>query len=196
MGADSTENDARTVWQDQPTERSTMTLERIKEKARELRARTRKHLLGSFGVVLAIAALCGFGTKQFPSLAPLFAIPVAWSMVGLYFLNRGMWSATMPGDAALSTGLEFCRDEIERRRRLLRRLLLWSLAPVLTAIGAFVVALALAVRDKSELSKALPFVTLVLVWIAGYCVLRMREQRQLQHEVDELQAIGKENGRG
>jgi hypothetical protein len=99
----------------------------------------------------------------------------------------------MPGDAALSTGLEFCHGEIERRWRLLRRVLLWSLAPVLTAIGVFLLALAMAVRDRSELTKAMPFVTLVLLWVAGYCVVRMREQRRLQHESEELGVIAKEN---
>lgn len=64
--------------------------------------------------------------------------------MGPYFLNRGMWSTTvMPGDAELSTGLEFCRREIERRHCLLRRVLLWSFGPVLLATGAFVLALAM-----------------------------------------------------
>jgi len=31
------------------------------------------------------------------------------------FLNRGMWAATLPQDAALSTGLESYRREVERR---------------------------------------------------------------------------------
>jgi hypothetical protein len=64
-------------------------------------------------------------------LHPLCAFTLVWSLVGLYFLNRGTWSTVMPGVAGLSTGLEFCRGEIERRRYLLRRVLLWSLGPVL-----------------------------------------------------------------
>jgi hypothetical protein len=46
-----------------------------------------------------------------------------------------MWSMEMPADAGLSTGLQFCRDEIERRRTLLRRVLFWSLGPILLALA-------------------------------------------------------------
>ena len=66
---------------------------------------------------------------------------LAWSLAGLYFLNRGMWAVAMPGDAALTTGLEFCRREIERQRDLLRRVLLWSFGPIMLAIGTLILAL-------------------------------------------------------
>ena len=125
MRDDSPENDPRMIWQNQPTEPSVMTLEKIRQKVRELHAKTRRQLLGNLAVPLIAVAFYGFGMKTFPALQPLFAIPIAWSVAGLYFLNRGMWSAAMPGDAALSTGLEFYRREIERRRNLFRRVLLW-----------------------------------------------------------------------
>lgn len=168
-----------------------MTLEKIRQKVRELHAKTRRQLLGSFGVVLAVGALCSFGIKTFAALLPLFAFPIAWSLVGLYFLNREMWSAAMPGDAALSTGLEFYRREVERRRYLFRRVLLWSFGPVLLAIGIFILAL-VKVAGREIFPNAMPFMTLVVIWIAAYFVIRMREQRELQREIDELNDIERE----
>jgi hypothetical protein len=43
--------------------------------------------------------------------------------------------------------------------------------------------------------NATPFLTLVVVWIAAYFVIRVREQRELRREVDELDDIERENRR-
>jgi hypothetical protein len=193
-------DDPRKTWQNQPTEPSGMTLEKIKQKARELHTETRRQLWGTLAGPPAVAVCYAFGIIQFPALRqvlhPLFAFALAWSLVGLYFLNRGMWSAVMPGDAGFNTGLEFCRREIERRRYLLRRVLLWSFGPVLLAIGTFILALAMiASRGRGLFPKALPFLTLVIVWIVGYFVVRLREHHQLQRELDELNEIERENSR-
>ena len=196
MRDDSPENDPRTVWQNQPTEPSTMSLEKNRQKVRELHAKTRKQLLGNFALPLIVATFCGVGMKLFPALQPLFGLAIAWSLAGLYFLNRGMWSAAMPGDAALSSGLEFYRREIERRRRLFRRMLQWGFGPVLLAIGTFILAIVkMGVRDRRVFPNAMPFMTLVVIWIGAYFVMRMREQRELQREIDQLNDIERENRR-
>ena len=197
MQGDPSENDPRTIWQNQPTEPSVMTLETIREKMRELRAKTRRDLLGTLTGPLVVAFFYAFCMKQFPAqqrLQPLFVLALVWSLAGLYFLSRGKWSGEMPGDAGLSAGLEFCRREIERRRDYFRRVLLWGAGPVLLAIATFVLALALG-AGRGILPKAMPFMTLVVVWIAAYVVIRARQVRELQRELDELNAIDRENSR-
>jgi len=117
-----------------------------------------------------------------------------WALVGQYVIHRGMWAATLPGDAALSTGLEFYRREIERRRYLFRRALQWSFGPLVFAIGAFILRIMkIAIRDRVPLRNAMPFTVLVVIWIAAYFVVRMRGQRELQREIDELNDIEREN---
>lgn len=177
-----------------------MTMKLIRSKARDLQAKTRRQLLGTVAAPLAAASLYAFGIREFPALEhvlhPLFAFTLVWSLVGLYFLSRGMWSTVMPGDAGLSTGLEFCRGEIERRRYLLRRVLLWSLGPVLLAIGTFILALAMiGTKDRGLFPNGLPFLAFVVVWILGYFVMRAREQRELKRELDELNDLEKDNSR-
>jgi hypothetical protein len=193
-------DDLKAFWQNQPTGTYTMTLKLIQSKARELQAKTRRQLLGTVAGPLASAFLYAFGIREFPPLEhvlhPLFAFALVWSLVGLYFLSRGMWSTVMPADAGLSTGLEFCRGEIERRRRLLSRVLLWSLGPVLLAIGTFILALALiGSKDKGIFPNGLPFLALVVIWIFGYFVMRVREQRELKREIDELNDLESDNSR-
>jgi len=198
MGNDSSGNDPRTIWQNQPTETTTMTLKLVRWKGRELQAKTRKHLLGTLAGPLAAIFFYALAIRLFSPLQqllhPLFALALVWSLVGLYFLNQGMWSAVMPGDAGLSSGLEFCRREIERRCYLLRRVLVWSFGPVLLAIGTFILALAMiGGADGGILPNGLPFLAAVAVWIIFYFIVRFREQRELRREIAELDDIEREN---
>ena len=165
-------DDLRTVWQNQPTGTYTMTTKLIRSKARELHAKTRRQLLGSVAGPLAAAFFYAFGIREFPTpqhvLHPLFAFALVWSLVGLYFLSQGLWSAVLPGDAGLSTGLEFCRGEIERRRHLLRRVLLWSFGPVLLAIGTFISTLTRNQIIAGAATFGVCLLLWVLEWVSGY----------------------------
>lgn len=188
----------KNIWLEQPTETPTMTLKLIQQRSRDLRAKTRKKLLGTLAGPLASGLFCAFGLKAFAPLREvlqlLFTSACVWSLAGLYFLNRGMWSAVMPGDAGLDTGLDFCRREIERRRDLVRRLLFWSFGPIMLAIGTFILALAMATTRAGGLfPNGLPFLILIVVWIVAYFMIRLREQRELQQEIDELSDIEREN---
>jgi len=196
MHDDFSEKEPKNIWQNQPTEPSAMTLETIREKVRKLHTQTGRQLLGTLVGPLVVAFFLVFGLKQFPSLRhllqPLFALALVWSLAGLYFLSRGRRSPRAPEDMGFSTGLEFCRREIERQRDYLRRVVLWGFGPVILAIGTFVLALALA-AGRGIFPKAMPFMTLVVVWIVAYFAIRMRQQRGLQREIEELNKIETEN---
>jgi FtsH-binding integral membrane protein len=166
----------------------------IGQRSRELRARTRRKLIETIAGPLATALFCVYSIKEFPALRqvlqPPFAIAIAWGLAGLYFLNRGMWSAVIPVDAGLNTGLEACRLEIERQRDLVRRFLVWSFGPLMLAIATFIFALAMvSTRDRGILPNGLPFLILMVVWIVSWFVIRMREQRELQRQIIELKDI-------
>jgi hypothetical protein len=104
----------------------------------------------------------------------------------------------LPGDAALSTGLESYRWEIERRRSLSGRFMLWGFGPVVFAIATLIVLiLSLGIGSgillKGAFLKMSPFLTLMVIWIVSYFVLRMRQQRELQREIEELDKIERAN---
>lgn len=198
MRGDLPGDDPKDIWLNQPTEIPTMTLKLIKHRSRDLRARTRRKLLGTLAGPLAAGLFYAYGMKEFAPLRqvlqPLFALALAWSLAGLYFLNRGMWSAVMPEDAGLSTGLEFCRREIERQRDLVRRVLLWTFGPIMLSIGTFILALAMVItKGRGLFPNGLPFLIAIIVWIFTYFTIRVREQRDLQREIDELGDIEREN---
>jgi hypothetical protein len=183
-----------------------MTLEKIRQKTQELHAKTRRQMIGNLILPLAVFAFYGYGIAKFsnPALRTVFACAIAWSLAGQYFLNRGMWSAMLPGDAALSTGIESYRREVERRRSLFGRFLLWQFGPLMFAIATLILLiLTLGIGNrgmpldgailKETLLKMTPFLTLMAIWIVSFFVIRMRAQRQLQREIDELNEIERAN---
>ena len=156
----------------------------------------RRALLRGITVSLLVVGISGYGiaSGDVPVVRAVFAFAIAWSLAGQYFFNRGMWSATLPEDAALSTGLESYRREVEQRSNFFRRVLLWSFGPVLWAIATLVLStVRIGILNRGTFPKAMPFLTLVVVWIASYFVIRMREQRELQREIDELNEIERVN---
>ena len=189
------------VWLSQPTEMQTMTLKLMQRRLRDVRTKTRKKLIGTFAGPAATGLFYALGMRVFGPVGdvvqPAFVFAFAWSLIGLYFLNRGMWSAERPGDAGLSTGLEFCRRELGRQRDLVGRVLLWSFGPVLLAIVGFLVALALvSKKEKGLFPNGLPFLIGVVVWIVSFFVMRLRDQRALQMEIDELDEMKREDVEG
>jgi hypothetical protein len=199
MPNDLPNGDPKELWQNQPTERPSMTLRLIQLRARELHAKTRRKLLGTLASPILVFVFCAFQLRTFAVLqqvlGPLCAFAFVWSMIGLYFLNRGMWSGEMAGDAGLSTGLAFCRRELERQSELLHRILLWSFGPVMMAIGSFILALVVVTRNHGLFPNGLPFLILVVAWIVGYFMIRLRERRQLQYEIEELNDLESDHAR-
>jgi hypothetical protein len=201
MRNDSSSNDPKTVWQNQATEPSIMTIERIRQKTKELRAKTRQTLLGGIGVSLLVVGISiyGIASGDGPVVRVVCAFLIAWSVAGQYFVNRRMRSATLPGDAALSTGIESYRSEVERRRYLSSHFLLWSFGPVVLAIATFIVLIVnLASKRRGmplngTLLNMIPFLALVVIWIVSVFVIRMRDRRELRREIDELSEIERAN---
>jgi hypothetical protein len=183
-----------------------MTLEKIRQKTQELHAKTRRQMIGNSILPLAVLAFYGYGIAKFsdPVLRMVFACAIVWSLAGQYFLNRGMWSAMLPGDAAFSTGIESYRREVERQRSLFGRFMLWQFGPLMFAIASLILLiLTLGTGNrgmpldgrilKEMLVKMSPFLTLMAIWIVSFFVIRLRAQRQLQREIDELNELERAN---
>lgn len=185
-------DDAKNLWQSQTTEKVEMSSILIRSKSRDLRARTRRKLMGLITAPAAVAFFYAFGARQLQlnGFHWLFALTLAWSLAGLYVLSRGAPTPDLAEDAGLNTGLEFCRRELERQRAIVRGLLIWSLAPMLTGIATFLLAVAMV---TSLLPKALPFLGLLVIWLVSFMVIRWREQRSLERELKEIREIERTN---
>lgn len=184
MRDDLSPNNPKSIWQGQPTEPSTMNLEQIRRKVEALRAKTRRELLKNIAVPLNVAVILGLGVWMPHTAAELkvLALALIWSLAGQYFLHRGMWVTTLPGDTA---GLASYRQEIERRHRILRNDLQWSFAPLFLAIGALIL--------PNLSPKMLPFLSALLVWGVLVVAQRIRRQREFRKEIGALSEIERLN---
>jgi hypothetical protein len=171
-----------------------MTLETIQQKANESRSKTRRELLGSIAITLIVVATSVFGMLRGASIGIrlVFAFATLWALAGQFLLHRGMWSGSQPPDPTLSTGLEFYRQEIEKRQRLVPRVLRWSFGPVILSLGALIVVLVNIAKGSNLTGRAvMPFLSVLGIWIIAFFVKRLREERKLLREVDELNDLGK-----
>ena len=193
MPDDAPENDPRKIWLNQPTEPSEMKLGSLllRQKARELRTKNRRELFGTiaFGVVVSAMSIYGIIWSNNPVAQAAFAVAAAWALAGQYFLHRGMWLAPPPADAALFTGLEYCRREVQGRLRLVRNLLVWGVGPLIAALGAFI----WTISPKGPTVKMAPFLALLAIWTLSMIVIRVRQGRELQRALDELDQIERES---
>lgn len=196
MQHDLQDDDPKRTWQNQPIEASKVNLILIRQKVRELQSRARRRLLSTLTVPLVVAFFYVFSISQFPHLRELvhslFAFTLTWSMAGVFFLSRGKRPGAVPEDAGFTTGIEFCQQELERQRDYLRRVLLWSFGPIVLAIGTLLLAFAI-IAGREFFMKALPVTVLAVTWIAAYLLTRLRQQRNVQREINELCNVGREN---
>jgi Flp pilus assembly protein TadB len=193
MPNDSSTNDPKTIWQNQPTEPSKMTLVMIRHKTQQLQEKTRRELLG--GIVAAVFMVGCYGFCIWWIHAGVFrmafALAIAWTLAGQYYVNRRNHSDAAQMDASLSTSLEFYRQEVERRRYLSGRFLLWSIGPIILALGAFCAHL--LAWAHGFLLGTVPFFTVLGLWFVLLFLQRMRQQRDLQRELDQLNELERLN---
>jgi hypothetical protein len=184
-------NDPKQIWQNQPREVSGRVLEKmIQRRARELNAKTRGEVIKLVAVLLFVAAISVFGLAKAhgPMQRLAFAASMVWALAALYAVNRGMWSPTLPGDAGVTTGLQFYRRELAQRQSLLGRFWGWIFGPLLLAIVTFFAPLV----GREQFPKIIPFVALFVVWIVAAFLIRIHTRKGLQCELDELDEIEKE----
>lgn len=189
MPDDFLNDNPKKIWQKQPKEAPTMTLEMIRQRASESRSKTRRELFGSIATVLIVVAICGFGIYHASSAVVrlVFVAAIVWVLAGQGLLHRGMWSASGPADATLKTGLEFYRRELERQQDLIGRVLRWSFGPVILSVGTLIVVLVEMATGRSlPIRSVMPFGSLFVIWVVAFLVRRSRGQRKLRQEIDEL----------
>ena len=196
MRNDSFGDDPKTIWQQQRMEPSTMTLEMIGQKARELRAETRRELFASITIALFVFAISVYGFPRTHSLALqlAFAFASAWALAGQRFLHWGMWSGDLPAEVALNSGLEFYRRELKRRRRFFTSVLQWTFGPFVLSVCTITLELVGIGRNRNlRVRSIIPFCMVFGIWIVVFFIIRSRRQRDLQREIDELNLIENTN---
>ena len=185
--------DPQTIWQEQPTEATKMSLEEIRRKAHQFHTKGRLKALTAIAIGIA---LCGVfaATSAKPQYLVLrigWGILSLWALYGAYQAYKWIWPSGLAADATLSTSLEFYRRELERRRDYLRyiwrRSGLWGCFTGLALV--ILPGLIASLRAPRLLVNAVPFFVLLTAWFVVFSSIRKRDQQNLQREIDELTAL-------
>jgi hypothetical protein len=185
------ENDPKKLWQNQPREETTMTLKLIRQRAQDFRARNRRELFGNIATMPLVVTIAWIGLLHTQDLRfrSAFVVSIVWAVLGQYLVHRGMWSAKPPERSTLTTGVEFYRREIDRRRNLIGRFLLWILGPVILSVGSSILLLTGMARSVGKSEAALPLTVLGFIWIVAVFARRLLNQRELKREADQINEI-------
>lgn len=191
------ENDPREIWRSQSTEPMELRLEshRLRQRARDLRSKSRRELLNSIVLAVLIAAGSIYGSIWTDSSVARasFSVTAAWVLIGQFFLHRTKRHASLPENAGLRTSLDSCRRELERHIRFDRGALLWLQGPLFSAFGTLVGMLVFAVGGKDLLVKlAAPLLALLVAWALSMVAFRQSREREFRRVIEELDQIERE----
>ena len=181
------------VWKNQQLEKCGMDLKQfVGRRTQELYTSTRSDILLSIvAVVFFVAVLMwrlNFAQDHLPSFG-LLAV-AAWLSISVYWFRSRILRRVSPSlDAAASTGWEYYRRELERRRDHLKNVWLWH-GPLLLACMVSVAAFSgKAFPTVARLKNAAPLIFLLLIWIGFSARSRWRQAMQIQREIDDMEML-------
>jgi hypothetical protein len=128
-----------------------------------------------------------------PGWRLVFAICMAWAVSG-WLISIGVHlRAGSPPAPTPTDGLRFYRQELERRQHLFRRFSASFLAPAVLAMISWILMMSGLARKLHLRVTFAPVCTLLVLWILGIFILRMRTQEELKKELAELAGLENEN---
>jgi hypothetical protein len=186
--------DPGAIWRNQPEEEIAVNLEQIvNRRTKELDSSTRSEILMSIGAALLFVAVMAL--RIVPAhdrfLEGGLAAAAVWAVISLYLFRRLIWrrDSTRP-DATAATCLEYYRQELERRRDHLRNAWLWHGPLFLACLTLIAVLTGKSFLGFDRLRSVLPLVALLAVWTGFGLTRRLRQARELQREIDEIEPRG------
>ncbi len=194
MGNEPPSQDPLNIWQSQPTEPSNMNIEEIRQKVRELQSKFKRQRLANAAQSLVWIGLCVWGlVASFSAVQRTgFALTIVWALLTQIPWLQGISSAGEAADVGASTGLEFCRSELQRQRDRLRQPWRWYLGPVFLGIGTFLLGPVGAVMHHPGMAiNMAPFLILLAAWVFFFFRQVGLDLRRLQNDIDELNALGR-----
>src|SRR5262249_37012935 len=149
----------------------------------ELYSSTRSEILMSIGAAVLLVAVMAW--RFAPSFGQLqwvgFAAVLVWVAISRYRFRRRLSRA----DAA-TTGLEYYRQELERRRDHLRNEWLWHGPLALACVLLVATMLQKTGLGFDRLTSAVPLIVLLVAWTVFGIRRRLIQARNLQREIDEI----------
>jgi hypothetical protein len=185
--------DPGALWRSQPGEEVQVNIDRIvKRRARELYSKTRAEIITSVSAPILFIAVVAwrFGFQNDRVVQWGFALIVTWIVISLYSMRRRIRRRSEPSpDALAAASMDYYRLQLQERRQHLRSLWLWH-GPMFLACVVFLGAVLGRVWPiYQRMVNVLPFAALLVVWSVLNLWQRRRQARELERELEELDAF-------
>jgi uncharacterized membrane protein YecN with MAPEG domain len=191
-------HDAKTIWQNQETEGTTVTLQDIRRRAakfqKRIRNRNLREYIASAVVIAAFAFVAWNMTGWMIKLGGV--LTVAATIFTVWQLHRRGRAQAVPDGATAAGLLAFHREELVRQRETVRTVWLWYLLPFLPGMALLMLGRYLQVHAPgrsiaadhmvivfTSIIMALVFVIILLLNLWGAARLQNRI-----HELDRMRA--------
>ncbi|HLQ77367.1 MAG TPA: hypothetical protein VK210_08430 [Terriglobia bacterium] len=193
------EPDLRNIWQNQETEKTTMSIEDVRIKARRLMKRQQRDLIVRSAFAIIAVVFCGvvFMRARIATTGAIAGLVTAMLLAStarnLYLAFRRSRNDALENSSntALTSCLEFYRSELERQRQVARQPL-WQLVAALLIV-AWLVPRPLMRSNMDLLRAVLPVVLLAAAILIVLMALRKFQARRVQEDIDALDAFEEEN---
>lgn len=193
MPTDFLENEPQNIWQQQPTEAFTMSLEQLHRKAEQHERAARSTVLKATVIGLILCGWFAWGVTQVHELVSRIGL-VILSLWSLYYPVHGyrwMWPSLRLREADAGTTVRRYRAELERQRNCLRDI--WvngGLVVCFVGVVLFVMpSLIQTARNPRLLLNLAPLLALAALWLAIFIPRRRRSLRKMQLEIEQLRAL-------
>jgi hypothetical protein len=188
--------DIKQIWQSQPTEGTTVTLEDIRGRAGKFQRRVasrnlREYIAGAF-VVAAFGFVAwhmsGWMIKLGSVATILATLFVTWELY-----RRGR-ARGVPGGATAAGLLAFHREELVRQREALRTVWLWYIAPFLPGLVLIMLGryfqVHVAGRPLAMDHMIIAFISIIMALVGAILwLLNLWGAARLQNRIDELDKL-------
>jgi drug/metabolite transporter (DMT)-like permease len=193
MPTDFPGNDPRNVWQQQGTEPFKMSADELRRKARRWQTKARLRVVSS--AIIALGLCIGFVStfvridEELPRLG--LGVMILSAIYFAYQSYKWLWPSRLPPDANARTSLEFYRSKLEKRRDYVRHVWMRAgLTFLFLGLALFIAApLIKSIGNPRLLFNMAPFFVILAIWIVLFRSTRRRQQRKIQHEIDDLRAL-------
>lgn len=187
-------NDPQTVWQNQKTEETKVSLTQFKQKVERLRTRAIWTAVANDAALIALIVFLGYAATKMPDATGRAgaALMAVGGVFVLYRRHKQLWpQASEPGSAPAS-GIEAYRRELLRVQAASRDnwRLLMPMAPgyIVFALPRLALIARKTPANPATLVNAWPFFFVLSIWIVLVFPVR-RERRKIQRELDDLDGM-------
>ena len=181
--------DPGALWRSQPQEEVDMDVRQFMTlRTRDLRSATRTEILTSFAAAIFFIAVVAWRIPQSQGWTmPLaFGAVLLWIFACLYWFRRRIWPPPLSKDALAASCSDYYRCQLEQRRDHLRNEWLWHGPLLFACLICFTAVFRNTFYGYARIGTILPFVGLLVVWVAFGFWRRWRQANELQREIDEL----------